>query len=181
MRSVDDGHATPARTAGSSTPATVAPSPKPPLFQHPKRVAIVGAGLFLVAALIAGAIGSADTTNLLTSQRQPKEVESFSPQQNAIVPPNTPITIDLRDDLTGDITICGPNPENCTPIPFDQLRFVSGLGQLTFKPGEYPGHPDQPTDITNYPAGPVTVHVEYRPQGTQNVIGTFTWSFVAKA
>lgn len=174
MRSVDDGHSTPARTAGSSTPATVTPSPKPPLFRHPKRVAIVGAGLFLVAALIAGAIGSADTTNLLTSQRQPKEVESFSPQQNAIVPPNTPITVDLRDDLTGDITICGPNPENCTPIPFDQLRFVSGLGQLTFNPGDT-------TDLGAYPAGPVTVHVEYRPQGTQNVIGTFTWSFVAKA
>lgn len=178
MRSVDDGRSTPARTAGSSTPVTVTPSGtlsgKPPLFRHPKRVAIVGAGLFLVAALIAGAIGSADTTNLLTSQRQPKEVESFSPQQNARVPPSTPITVDLRDDLTADISICGPNPENCTQIPFDQLRFVSGLGQITFTPGDT-------TDLSAYPAGVVTVHVEYRPQGTQTAIGSFTWSFVAAA
>ena len=69
---------------------------KPPLFRHPKRVAIVGGTLFAIVVLVAIAIGSADTSNLLTEQRQPKEVQGFSPQQSAIVPPNTPITVDLR-------------------------------------------------------------------------------------
>jgi hypothetical protein len=174
---VDDGPKTPARTP-AQPPAARA---KPPLFRHPQRVAIVGAGLFVVVALIVGAIGSADTSNLLTAQRQPKEVQGFGPQQDAIVSPTTPITVDLKDDLVGEFTICGPNPQDCTPIPFDQTRFLPGLGQVTFKPGDYPGNPDLPTDITSYPAGPVTVHVAYRLQGTEDILGTFTWSFVSKA
>ena len=180
VRPVDHGRPTPART-NTATPAVAASDSKPPLFRHPQRVAIIGAGLFVVVALMVGAIGSADTTNLLASQHQPKEVQSFSPQQNAIVPPNTAITVDLRDDIVGELTICGPGPEQCTPIPFDQTRFVAGLGQLTFKPGDNPGNPDLPTDLESYPAGPVTVHLDYREQGTQAILGTFTWSFVSKA
>jgi hypothetical protein len=178
VRAVDNGRTTPARIA----PASSAAGAKPPLFRHPKRVAIVGAGLFLVAALAAGAIGSADTSNQLTSQDQPKEIESFTPPQGAIVPPSTSITVDLRDDLTADLTVCGPNPTDCTPIPFDQLRFVSGLGQLTFTPDHNYGHPSDPTDLPSYPTGTVTVRVDYRAQGTQSTdAGSFTWSFVAKA
>lgn len=135
----------------------------------------MGAGLFVVVALIIGAIGSADTSSVLASQRQPKEIEGFSPQQGAIVPPNTPITVDLRDDLTADISVCGPNPQDCTPIPLDQVKFLPGLGQITFKPGET-------VDLTAYPAGPVTVRVEYHLQGAPaSDAGTFTWSFVSKA
>ena len=174
---MENGPKTPARTAAPP----VAPRAKPPLFRHPKRVAIVGAGLFVVVALIVGALGSADTSNLLAEERVPEEVEGFSPQQNAIVSPTTPITVDLQDDLIGELRICGPNPQDCTPIPLDQTRFLPGLGQITFKPGVHPGNPDLPTDITSYPAGPVTVHVDYRVQGTQAVIGNFTWSFVSKA
>ncbi len=171
VRSVDDGQSTPARIG---PPAKSGPA-KAPLFRHPGRVAIVGGGLFVVAVLIAGAIGSSDTSNLLATQRQPKEVQGYSPQQDAIVPPNTPITVDLRDDLTADISVCGPNPENCTPIPLDQVQFVRGLGQIIFKPSEK-------TDLGEYPAGPVTVHVSYHLQGAPATdAGTFTWSFVAKA
>ena len=171
VRAVNDGQSTPARIDASATSSRA----KPPLFRHPGRVAIIGGGLFLVAALIAGAIGSSDTSNLLASQRQPKEIQGFSPQQDAIVPPNTPITVDLRDDLTADISVCGPNPENCTPIPLDQVQFVPGLGQIIFKPGEK-------TDLGQYPAGPVTVHVDYHLQGAPATdAGTFTWSFTAKA
>lgn len=168
---MDDGDTTPARSG--TPPAAVAA--KPPLFRHPGRVAIIGAGLFVVVALIAGAIGSADTSNLLTSQRQPEQVQGFSPQQGAIVPPNTSITVDLRDDLTADLSVCGPNPQDCTPIPVDQVQFIPGLGQLTFKPGDA-------TDLASYPAGPVTVHVDYHLQGAgTSDAGTFTWSFVSKA
>lgn len=174
VRPVDDGRPTPART-NPTTAALATPGAKPPLFRHPKRVAIIGAGLFVVVALIAGAIGSADTSNLLASQRVPKEVEGFSPQQGAIVPPNTPITVDLRDDMVADLSICGPDPQDCTNVPLDQVRFVPGLGQIIFKPGEN-------TDFTEFPTGPVTVHVDYRVQGTTATdAGTFTWSFIAKA
>ena len=170
VRTVDDGRQTPARTTAQPAART-----KQPLFLHPKRVAVVGIGLFAVAALIAGAIGSADTSNLLTAERVPKEVQGFSPQQGAIVPPNTPITVDLRDDLIGELTVCGPNPQDCTPIPLDQVRFVPGLGQIIFKPGDN-------TDLAAYPAGPVTVRVDYRLQGSRVAeTGDFTWSFVAKA
>ena len=171
VRAVDDGRTTPARI----DPSTGAARAKPPLFRHPGRVAIVGAGLFVVAALIAGAIGSSDTSNLLASQRQPEEIQGFSPQQGAIVPPNTPITVDLRDDLTADISVCGPNPETCTAIPLDQVQFVPGLGQIIFKPNDT-------TDLGQYPAGPVFVHVDYHLQGAPATdAGSFTWSFVAKA
>jgi len=168
---VDDGHQVPARTTASPVLART----KPPLFRHPKRVAIVGAGLFVVVALIAGAIGSADTSNLLTAQPVPKQVQGFSPPQGALVSPNTPITVDLRDNLTGELTICGPNPQDCLPIPLDQMRVVPGLGQLIFKPSER-------TDLAEYPTGPVTVRVDYRLQGSQAAeAGSFTWSFIAKA
>ena len=171
VRAVDDGQTTPARI----DPSAKSGGAKAPLFRHPGRVAVFGGGLFLVAVLIAGAIGSSDTSNLLASQRQPKEIQGYSPQQGAIVPPNTPITVDLRDDLTADISVCGPNPENCTPIPLDQVQFVAGLGQIIFKPSEK-------TDLGQYPAGPVTVHVDYHLQGAPATdAGTFTWSFVAKA
>ncbi len=171
VRTVDDGRTTPARIDSSADAVRA----KAPLFRHPGRVAIVGGGLFVVAALIVGAIGSSDTSNLLASQRQPEEVQGFSPQQGAIVPPNTPITVDLRDDLTADISVCGPNPENCTAIPLDQVQFVPGLGQIIFKPNDK-------TDLGQYPAGPVFVHVDYHLQGAPETDkNSFTWSFVAKA
>ncbi|MBK5288682.1 MAG: hypothetical protein JJE46_09465 [Acidimicrobiia bacterium] len=174
---MENGQSTPARVnPAASAPGTQgAPGAKPPLFRHPGRVAIVGAGLFLVAALIAGAIGSADTSDLSAAQTKPKEVQLVSPAAGSIVGPNTPIVVDLRDDLVGDLTVCGPNPQDCTPIPFDQVRFVSGLGEMTFKPADG-------TDLSAFNAGLVTVRVDYRAQGTTATdAGSYSWSFQAKA
>lgn len=168
---VENGSSPPARTAATPRPA----AEKPPLFRHPGRVAIVGGGLFLVAALIAGAIGSADTSDLSSKETKPKQVQSVSPAPGSIVGPNTPIVVDLRDHLVGDLTVCGPNPQDCTPIPFDQVRFVSGLGELTFKPADG-------TDLDAFNAGPVTVRVDYRAQGTTATdAGSYSWSFESKA
>ena len=165
----------PDRPTNPDRPAALPAASKPPLFKHPGRVAIVGATLFAIAVLIAISIGSADTSNLLSAQSQPKEVQSFTPQQDAIVPPNTAITVDLRDDLIGEFTVCAPTPQDCKPIPLDQTDVVLGLGQVTFKPTE-------DTDITEFPAGPVSVRVDYHLQGSTSAdAGSFTWSFVVKA
>ncbi len=171
VRVVNQGPRTPARVRHAAS-SDRAPAP---LFRHPGRVAIVGAGLFVVVALFVAAIGSSDTSNVPAADRQPEEVQGFSPQQGASVPPSTAITVDLRDDLTADISVCAPSPTDCTPIPLDQVQFLPGLGQIIFKPTEN-------TDITEYPAGTVTVRVDYHVQGAPNTNrGDFTWSFQATA
>jgi hypothetical protein len=165
----------PDRPAPTIRPAAIGGAGKPPLFRHPGRVAIVGGTLFAVAVLIAISIGSADTSSLKTDQAQPKEVQSFTPPQDAIVPPNTSISVDLRDDLIGELRVCAPTPQDCTPIPLDQTDVVLSLGQVTFKPTDK-------TDITEFPTGPVTVHVDYHLQGSTSAdAGTFAWSFTVKA
>jgi hypothetical protein len=165
----------PDRPANPDGPAALPGAGKPPLFRHPGRVAIVGGTLFAIVVLIAISIGSADTSSLQTDQNQPKEVESFSPQQGAIVGPDTSISVDLRDDLIGEFTVCAPTPSDCTPIPLDQTDVVLGLGQVTFRPTEN-------TDVTDFPAGPVTVRVDYHLQGSTGAdAGNFSWSFVVKA
>jgi hypothetical protein len=165
----------PDRPANPDGPAALPGASKPPLFRHPGRVAIVGGTLFAIVVLIAISIGSADTSNLQTVQNQPKEVESFSPQQSAIVGPDSAISVDLRDDLIGEFTVCAPTPQDCTPIPLDQTDVVLGLGQVTFKPSD-------DTDVTEFPTGPVTVRVDYHLQGsTAADAGSFSWSFVVKA
>lgn len=165
----------PDRPATPDGPTALPAAGKPPLFKHPGRVAIVGGTLFAIAVLVAISIGSADTSNLQTSQPQPKEVQDFSPQQSAIVGPDTSISVDLRDDLIGEFTVCAPTPSDCTPIPLDQTQVVLSLGQVTFKPTE-------DTDITSFPSGPVTVRVDYHLQGSATSdVGSFSWSFVVKA
>ena len=168
---MDDRTGTPARI--SSPTATGAA--KPPLFRHPARVAIIGATLFVVVALVVGAIASTDTSDLSENQAVPKQVQSYSPAANALVPPTAPIVVDLRDDLIGDLTVCAPTPQDCTPIPFDQVQFIAGLGQITFKPTEG-------SDLDEYPSGSVTVQVDFRLQGSRVAeTGTFSWTFLSKA
>ena len=131
--------------------------------------------LFAIVVLIAISIGSADTSSLKTDQPQPKEVEGFSPPQDAIVPPNTSISVDLRDDLVGEFRVCAPTPQDCTPIPLDQTQVLLATGQVTFKPTDK-------TDVTEFPTGIVTVHVDYHLQGALAAdAGTFAWSFTVKA
>lgn len=167
--SVPDGPTNPQQ------PSALPAGEKPPLFRHPGRAAIVGGTLFLIVVLIAIAVGSTDTSDLQATQDVPKEVQSYSPAPGSIVSPTATISVDLRDDLVGEFTVCAPTPQDCTPIPLDQTRVVAPTGQVTFKPTDS-------TDITEYPAGPVTVRVDYRLQGTTSAnSGSFSWSFVVKA
>jgi hypothetical protein len=140
--------------------------------EHPGRFAIVAGGLTLVAVLFAGAILSADTKDVEGSL--PGQVERVSPAPGSIVPPQEQITVDLRDDLTADLEICGPTG-GCLPIPADQVAFIPALGQLTFRPGEG-------REIESYQPGRNQVRVSYRSQadpGQDN--GTYIWVFVSKS
>jgi hypothetical protein len=165
----------PTDTTPTSRPALGdgAPPARRRAIEHPGRFAIVAGGLTLVAILVAAAITSADTSDVKNAL--PEQVKGVAPAPNSIVPPQTPIVVDLRDDLIGDITVCGPSRTTCTPIPFDQVRFVRALGELTFAPGEG-------LDLEELSPGPVYVTVDYRSQlDAAQDVGSYTWSFVSKA
>jgi hypothetical protein len=150
-----------------------AAAPKRKAIQHPGRFAIVAGGLTLVAILVAGAITAADTSDVKNAL--PDQVKSVSPAPNSIVPPQTPVVVDLRDDLIADITICGPSRTDCTAIPFDQVRFVKGLGELTFAPADG-------LELEGFSPGPVYVKVDYRSQADPaQDVGTYSWQFVSKS
>jgi hypothetical protein len=163
---------------GAAVPsqAVAAPSvrsaPRRKAFEHPGRFAIVAGGLTVVALLFGAAIVTADTKDRRTTL--PSQIQSVSPKPGAIVPPQEQITVDLRDDLTADLELCGPTG-GCTPLPADQVAFVPGLGQLTFRPG-----PDK--EIEAYQPGQNRVNVAYRSQADPNRDnGTFSWVFVSKS
>jgi hypothetical protein len=150
------------------------PTPRRKVFEHPGRFAIVAGGLTLVAILIGAAITSADTKDRRTTL--PSEIQSVSPKPGAIVPPQEQIVVDLRDDLTADLSLCGPTQSgSCTPLPADQVAFVPGLGQLTFRPG--PGK-----DVESFQPGLNRVEVKYRSQADPaRDNGSYTWTFVSKS
>ena len=154
-------------TAPSSPPAT-----RRKAIEHPGRFAVFAVGLTLVAILIAAAISGADTEDRRTLL--PSQVQSVSPKPGTIVPPQEPIVVDLRDDLTADLQLCGPTG-GCVPLPADQVNFVPGLGQLSFQPGDG-------KDVEGYDPGQNTVKVSYRSQADPDRDnGTFSWSFVSKS
>lgn len=145
------------------------------MIEHPGRFAIVAGGLTLVAALFAGAISTADTEERRTTL--PSQVQSVSPRPGSIVPPQEQITVDLRDDLTADLSICTPSQSvgACTALPADQVDFIPGLGQLTYRPG--PGQA-----VERYEPGQNRVIVAYRSQADPaRDNGVYTWSFVSKS
>jgi hypothetical protein len=127
-----------------------------------------------VALLFAGAIVSADTKDRRTAL--PSQVQSVSPKPGSIVPPQEAISVDLRDDLTADLSICGPAQGGaCTPLPADQVDFIPALGQLTFRPG--PGQ-----EISAYQPGQNRVNVVYRSQADPaKDTGAYSWTFVSKS
>ena len=161
--------------APPNAPSTPGPTPRRKAIQHPGRFAIVAGGLTLVALLFAAAIGSADTEDHRTSL--PGQVQSVSPKPGTIVQPQTAIIVDLRDDLTADLSLCGPTQSvgACTAIPADQVILIPGLGQLTFQPGDG-------KEIDAYEPGLNRVIVAYRSQADPAADnGTYSWTFTSKA
>jgi hypothetical protein len=126
-----------------------------------------------VASLVAVALVSADTSEV--KRELPKEVQSVSPAQGAIVPPQQPLEIDLQDNLTGRFVIRQANggPVN---IPDDQVTRRPGQSILTFTPGDG-------KDVESYEPGLVNVTVYFQRIGdtTYQDIGSYSWSFTSKS
>ena len=101
--------------------------------------------LNLVVILLANADTSVPGTKSL-----PVTIESVSPAPGELTGLVDDVTVDLRDDLTGVLTI------NNTVIPEDQLERTPELGIVTFRPGR-----DQ--ELTKLAAGENTVVVHYWP------------------
>jgi hypothetical protein len=152
--------------------STVAPERRR-AFQHPGRFAIVAVGLMAVASIGLIAIMSADTET--RTQRTPSgDVTDVFPAPNTIVPPQSAIVVDLRDDLIGALTICGPT-QSCVAIPDDQVEQVRALGRLTFQPG--PGK-----EVDRYQPGVNRVIVRIERQDDPGVLfDTYQWSFTSKS
>jgi hypothetical protein len=149
--------------------------PRRKVIEHPGRWAIVAGGLTAVALLFAAAIGSADTKDRRTLL--PTQIQSVSPKPGAIVPPQEAITVDLRDDLTADLTLCSPTQSAgaCTVLPADQVDFVPGLGQLTFRPGDG-------KEIDAFEPGLNRVIVAFRSQADPAADnGSYSWTFTSKS
>lgn len=145
------------------------------VIEHPGRFAIVAGGLTLVALLFAGAISTADTKERRTTL--PSQVQVVAPRPGSIVPPQEQISVDLRDDLTADLSVCAPSQSvgACTSLPADQVDLIPALGQLTFRPG--PGKA-----IEAYDPGQNRVIVAYRSQADPaRDNGVYSWSFVSKS
>jgi hypothetical protein len=101
---------------------------RPPLVRHPGRVAIVVVGLLVVANLGILLAVNADTGEP-DADRLPDQIDAVSPEPGSVAVPQDVVSVDLRDDLTGELWIDG------RPIPDDQLEPVQ-QGILTFRPGE---------------------------------------------
>jgi hypothetical protein len=140
------------------------------VFRHPWRVAIVAIALIAVLNLGILLLASSDTS-APGERALPVTIEAISPESGEITGLVDDVTVDLRDDLRGELVIDG------VPIPDDQLDTVPELGIITFRPG--PGK-----ELTRLRAGDNDVLVRYwkRLGGTrEDPLGTFGWRFRAAA
>lgn len=170
-----DGRPAPAQGYRAAMPAASSStaSGRRKAIQHPGRFAVVSIGLMLVASIGLIAVLSADTET--TTQRTPSgDVTDVSPAPNTIVPPQSAIVVDLRDDLTGSLQVCGPT-RSCVDIPDDQVERVVALGRVSFQPG--PGK-----EIDRFQPGVNTVIVNIERQDDPGVLfDRYQWSFTSKS
>jgi hypothetical protein len=146
-----------------------APPAREPLFRHPWRVAVVAVALIAVLNLGVILVINADTSEPGT-ESLPEVVESISPQAGELTGLVDDVSVDLRDDLTGELVIDGRE------IPLDQTDGVPELGILTFRPG-----PDK--ELNRFRPGENTVLVRYWQRGAERPDDppTYGWRFRAAA
>jgi hypothetical protein len=134
-------------------------------FRHPWRVAIVTAGLLLVANLLWIAGHTADTSNQ-AARTLPSEVGQVVPAPGTQVRVQDTVGADLRDDLTGELVIDG------IELPENQVTRVVPLGQVAFRPGKG-------KIFERLEPGVHSVSVIYWRQTKTRAEGTnvYTWSF----
>jgi hypothetical protein len=139
------------------------------MFEHPGRVAVIVIALLIVVNLAIVLLANADTTPGGRAEL-PAAIESISPERGELTGLVDDITVDLRDDLQGELLV------DSVRIPEDQLDNIEALGVISFRPG--PGK-----EITRLRAGENTVVVRYWPRGKPrpDVPGSFSWRFRAAA
>ncbi|MFI5046998.1 MAG: hypothetical protein ACHQIG_08030 [Acidimicrobiia bacterium] len=148
-------------------------APRARVFRHPWRVVIVAIALFAVLNLGVILLANSDTSKPGT-QSLPVTVESVNPGPGELTGLVDDVTIDLRDDLTGDMVIDG------ITIPEDQLERTAELGIITFRPGKG-------KELTKLVSGENTVVVYYwprtddRPEPLETAPGRYSWRFRAAA
>ncbi|HZR13191.1 MAG TPA: hypothetical protein VFC33_08075 [Acidimicrobiia bacterium] len=132
--------------------------------RHPWRFAIVAVGLIAAANLLWFAGHSADTTD--RTKVLPNAVSSVLPANGSLVSVQSPVSVDLRDDLTGVLVVDG------VEIPENELSRIPGLGELSFRPGKG-------QVFERLEPGVHIASVVYWPQAKPRADGTstFTWSF----
>jgi len=147
-----------------------AAKPRPPLFRHPWRIAIVVAALIVVANLGILLLHKADTSR--TGRVFPVAIDSLSPEPGEIIRPQDTITADLANNLRGVLILQGPGFSE--EIPEDQLERVIPLGEVSFRPG--PGQ-----DIRQFAPGSWSAVVKFWPQSKgvnpPKHPGSYSWSF----
>jgi hypothetical protein len=139
------------------------------VFEHPGRVAIVTVAIMLTLTLGAIVLHNADTSPGGQPQL-PAAVESISPGRLELTGLFDDVTIDLADNLQGDMIL------NARQIPDDQLDTIPQLGVITFRPG--PGK-----EFTRLNTGDNTVVVHYWGRGEPRPARppAFSWRFRAGA
>jgi len=140
------------------------------MFQHPGRVAVVVIALLIVVNLAIVLLANADTSPGGGKPDLPAAIESISPERGELTGLVDDVTVDLRDDLQGELLI------DSVRIPEDQLDTIEQLGRISFRPG--PGK-----EFTRFLAGDNTVVVRYWPRGEPRpeVPPSFSWRFRAAA
>ena len=153
--------------APQTGPGASRPS-RPPLLQHPWRVAIVAAIAIAILNLGVVLLDASDTSE--TGRTLPSTVESVFPEPGSIARLQDTIVVDLRDDLTGVLVI------DRAEVPEDQTDRVVPLAQVGFRPGE-------DRDLTRFEPGNVGVTILYWKQGKPRPAqpGSYSWSFRAGA
>jgi hypothetical protein len=128
-------------------------------------IAVVVLGVINLGVLL---VVSSDTSDQNIVEA-PSDVESVSPADGALADRRTPVSADLRDELTGVLVIDGLR------IPEDQLDPIS-QGIITFRPG-----PDQ--ELSSFEAGVHDVQVLYWPADEPEPATpqSYSWTFRASA
>lgn len=128
-------------------------------------IAVVVLGVINLGVLL---VVSSDTSDQNTVET-PSDVEGVSPADGALADRRTPVSADLRDELTGVLVIDGLR------IPEDQLDPIS-QGIITYRPG-----PDK--EITSFDAGVHDVQVLYWPADEPEPATpqSHSWTFRASA
>jgi len=146
---------------------------RPRAFRHPWRVAIVAIALFAVLNLVVILLANSDTSEPGTAAF-PETVEAVTPGPAELTTLVDDVTVDLRDDMIGDLVING------RVIPEDQMERTEQLGIVSFRPGKG-------KELEKLNSGENTVVVYYwpiaddRPEPLESAPLRYSWRFRAAA